>query len=104
MEQFTRAEAQACISEWAGRDGAVTLTCHAKTQMRERKIGSREVDRLLQFGELRGELIQTDYGEWKCTVASRPRDGRRVIAAVLILRVSGRLLVKTVHWDEQKLT
>ena len=93
-------EAQRCLCEWTKRVGAVILTNHAKMQMHERGIGGHEVGRLLQFGELRGELIQTDYGEWKCKIASRLGNGRTAVAAVLILRESGRLLVKTVHWEE----
>ncbi len=103
MEGFTRAEAQRFVCERAKRDGAVILTHHAKTQMMEREIAGQEVKRLLQFGDLRGELIQTDYGEWKCTVASRLGNGRIAVAAVLILRESGCLLVKTVHRDERAL-
>jgi hypothetical protein len=68
--------------------------------MAEREISKLDVSRILLRGYLDGALIQTDHGEWKCKMTLRARGERTAGAVVIILRASGRLLVKTVEWED----
>jgi hypothetical protein len=100
MEGFTNAEAQKCIRDWARRAASIILTRHACDRMVERGITELDMKRVLRRGALAGNAVQTDHGEWKCKMTLRIRGEREIGVAVLILRNSGTLLVKTVEWED----
>ena len=87
---------------WGNPDRPIFLTRHAKDRMSERDIVRQDVDRALQGGCLAGEPEAANEGEWKCKIVLAIKGRSRDVGVVVILRPDGRLVVKTVEWEDQK--
>ena len=102
MLRLTKKLAEQRIHERAKTSANIFLTRHAKDRMAERDIVRQDVDRALQGGCLAGEPEPANEGEWKCKIVLPIKGRSRDLGVVVILRSDGRLVVKTVEWEDQK--
>lgn len=88
------------VRQTAAKSENVSFGKHARERMEERGITDREAIRVLQTGELKGDIEPgTARGEWKCKFVA-PIRGSRQIGVITIVLVNGRLFVKTVEWED----
>ena len=80
----------------------VILSNHALERMDERDIYDIDVLRILRTGELKGDLEQTERGEWKLKLVMRLRGNRDAGVVAIILRGGRKLFEKTVEWEDLK--
>jgi hypothetical protein len=82
------------------RKGAVSFSDHAFDRMDERGISDVQVQRVLQSGEIRGDIEPgRNAGEWKCKVVDQVKGMREIGVATLIIR-NAKLFIKTVEWED----
>jgi hypothetical protein len=92
-------EIAARIRELA-KTSCVGFSDHAEQRMEERGITDLEAIRVLQTGEISGEIAPGKReGEWKCKIVA-PLKGRREVGVVTLLIRNRRLRVKTVEWED----
>lgn len=78
----------------------IGFSTHALDRMDERGITTIDVIRVLQCGEIIGEIEPGRRpGEWKCKVVERRRRAREIGIATIIFREE-RLFVKTAEWED----
>lgn len=88
------------IRQAAADSRNVGFSNHALDRMEERDITTLDALRVLQSGEISGEITAgRSLGEWKCKVVARKRGSREIGVATVVLK-SGRLFVKTVEWED----
>lgn len=75
---------------------------HALDRMEERGISTLDALRVLRGGDIKGAIEPgNNHGEWKCKIAKTMK-GSREIGVVTLVMSCGRLLVKTVEWEDLK--
>jgi hypothetical protein len=74
---------------------------HATERMAEREIFDADALRIMRTGEVIDAPELTEYGEWKCKIIKRLQGGRDAGVVVIFLR-DGKLLVKTVEWEDRR--
>lgn len=96
--RLTPAIAEKRIRSLAAASGNIDWSFHALDRMVEREIFDVDVLRVMRMGSVAGEPEPARTGEWKCKLIRQIR-GARSVGVVLILK-PGRLLVKTVEWED----
>ena len=97
--RLTAAVATKRIQALAADSENIKWSNHALARMNEREIFDVDVIRILCTGSIVGDPEPADEGEWKCKFVKRIRGGRDA-GVVIILLPSGKLLVKTVEWED----
>jgi len=91
---------QAQIRKAAEDSRNVSWSIHAEERMEEREITLLDALRVLRTGDIVGDIEPgKSVGEWKCKVVARKKGSRAVGVVSVVLR-SGRLMVKTVEWED----
>ena len=93
------------IRERAQNKSNVNISDHAFDRVRERsgvvEITVEDVYRVLQLGEIEGNPVEgKNAGEWKAVVAFRPKGGRTIGVATVVLTGGNELFVTTVMWRD----
>ncbi len=93
------------IRERAQNKANVLISDHAFDRVEERsgivEITVADVYRVLQQGEVEGAPKQgKKAGEWKAVVTFRPKGGRKIGVATVVLTGSSELFVTTVMWRD----
>lgn len=92
---------QAQVRKIAVDSGQVSWSDHALDRMEERDITTLDALRVLRTGDIIGDIEPgKSPGEWKCKMVARKKGSRAMGVATVVLR-SGRLLVKTVEWEDK---
>lgn len=90
------------IRELAADSENIAISSHALERMDERDITDMEVFRVLRQGSIEGSpWIEPKNQEQACKVVLRPR-GARSMGVVSIILARGKLLVKTVEWEDER--
>lgn len=93
-------EIQGIVRAAAADSRKVAFGDHALDRMEERGITTLDALRVLQKGEIVGDLEPgRRQGEWKCKVVHNLR-GSRDIGVITIVMLNGRLFIKTVEWED----
>lgn len=87
------------IRETAANSDNVILSDHALERMEQRGFVDIQVFDVLRSGVVIEAPTQTEYREWKCKIVKKLR-GAREAGVVTIILHNGRLLVKTVEWED----
>jgi len=76
----------------------IDILVHARMRMLEREITIRQVYKVLEFGELAGEVIWDPNGEkgWKCKLSRMVAGESVTVIAKLVQREASTCLVVTV--------
>ena len=69
--------------------------------MAERGILRRDLDRILRTGFVTEEPRRNECGEWQCKVVKRIAGGRDA-GAVTVIAQEGRLIIRTVEWEDPR--
>ena len=78
----------------------VAFSSHARQRLELRDISDLEAIKVLRLGEIKGDIEPGgNRGEWKCKIVA-PIKGRRDVGVITIILVNGRLLIKTVEWED----
>lgn len=93
------------VRDRAANKDNVLFSDHAFDRQKERSdivvITQEDVYRVLQLGSIEGQIhAGIKEGEWKATVTFRPKGGRKIGVATVILSNCGKLLVTTVMWRD----
>jgi hypothetical protein len=97
--KLTGPAAEKRIREIAQSSAHVILSTHALVRMLERGFLDIDVFRILRSGSIDGVPVLTDRGEWKCKMTQQIKGGRTGGVVTIILQ-GGKLLVKTVEWED----
>ncbi len=91
------------IRGYAADSENVAFSNHALERMEERDITDVEVIRVLQQGSIAGSpWVEERKGDMACKVVQRQPCGRSIGVVTIIITPQGRLLVKTVEWEDVK--
>lgn len=96
--RLTATVAQKRIREIAQVTENVILGTHARERMAEREIFDVDVFRVLRQGYVDDPPELTEHREWKCKISLKIRGGRTAGVVTIFLH-NGKLLVKTVEWE-----
>jgi hypothetical protein len=78
----------------------VAFGVHARERMEERGIDDRDAIKVIRIGELKGDIEPGKArGEWKCKITAQIK-GSREIGVVTLVLATGKILVKTVEWED----
>lgn len=97
--KLTVERAQARVRELAKESANVMFTQHAWDRMEERGFEDIEVLRVLRSGYVEEPPKDLGHGDWQCKVLRRMPNGREA-GVVTIILMKGRLLVRTVEWED----
>lgn len=79
----------------------VLISSHARERMEERDVTDVEVIKVLRNGYVDGApWIEDRGGDMACKVVQRQPGGRKLGVVTIVLTRRGRLLVKTVEWED----
>jgi Domain of unknown function (DUF4258) len=98
--RLTAAVAQQRIRALAKDSSNVWWSKHSRTRMEEREIVTKEVYRILQEGDIAGQPVRSEKGEWKCKMVLKLK-GRRSAGVVVALTDNTKLAVITVEWEDE---
>lgn len=88
------------IRQLAAETKNIAWSAHALERMEERDISRTEALRVLRTGDIDGLIVPgKGSGEWKCKVVAGRR-GARDIGVVTLVLARGRLLIKTVEYED----
>ena len=93
-------EATKRVRELAESSSNVIFTDHAREQGRARDISTEDVMRILRSGFINDAPIAED-GKWKVKVLFKLR-GQRDAGVVALILWQGKLVIKTVEWEDWK--
>jgi len=91
--RLTPREAEKRVRKIAERSGRVLFDVDATKEMIERDTTDAQCLEVLRAGRVDGDPVQTETGEWTCTM-KRALKGGRVLGVVVVLLISQRLYVK----------
>ncbi len=97
--RLTSKIAEQRIREAAKSSANIIWSRHAQMRMSEREIFDVDVLRILRGGMIVGQPEENAAGEWKCKMTLRLRGAREAGVVIIILK-GGRLLIKTVEWED----
>jgi Domain of unknown function (DUF4258) len=88
------------VHELAAETDNILWSTHALDRMVERDITDKMAVEVLQKGDCKGAVeAGANRGEWKLKLVRRMK-GRREAGVVVLTVRNGRLLVKTVEWED----
>ncbi|GGZ21939.1 DUF4258 domain-containing protein [Asticcacaulis endophyticus] len=88
------------IRSLASDSSNVAFTEHALERMELRDITTPDALLVLRTGDIIGDIEPgRSNGEWKCKVVARKRASREV-GVVTVVSQLGRLVIKTVEWED----
>jgi hypothetical protein len=96
---LTAARAQDRVRDLAQLSANVIFTDHAFERMEERSFNDIDVLRVLRTGFVEELPTDVGHGNWQCKVVRRMPNGREA-GVITIILVKGKLLVRTVEWED----
>ena len=90
--RLTSKEAEKRVHKIAQTSGRVLFDVRATKEMVERDTTDAQRLEVLRAGRADGNSVQTETGEWQCTM-KKPLKGGRVLGVVVVLLQSQRLFV-----------
>jgi hypothetical protein len=90
--RLTSKEAEKRVHRISQTSGRVLFDVRATKEMTERDTTDAQCLEVLRAGQVDGDPVQTETGEWKCTM-KKPLKGGRVLGVVVVLLRTQRLFV-----------
>jgi hypothetical protein len=91
--RLTSREAERRVRKVAQKSGRVLFDVDATKEMVERDTTDAQCLEVLRAGSADGDPVETETGEWQCTMKKSLKGGR-VLGVVVVLLRSQRLYVK----------